>query len=113
MTPTPVNDPLTPDRPRRRHRSVECHDFNAALQRMLRAYGRRVAGADVEDLAELVALADVLDDVIADAIAELRGHQEFSWATIGEAAGITRQGAQQRWGRRRSQRSTIKRRPTP
>lgn len=81
-------------------RSVECSDFAAMLRRMMRAYGRRVAGADVEDLAELVAMANELDDVISDTIAELRGHQEFSWQAIGEAAGITRQGAQQRWGRR-------------
>lgn len=75
-------------------------DYMQMLHRMLRAAGRRVAYGDVEDLAQLLELSQVLDDVIASTISELRDHQGFSWAWIAEATRTTRQGAQQRWGRR-------------
>lgn len=69
------------------------------LRRLLAAYGRRVAAADAEDLAEMLDIARVLDDQIAATIGELRDRQEVTWSSIGASAGITRQGAYQRWGR--------------
>jgi hypothetical protein len=68
------------------------------VARMIRAYGRRVADADIEDLRDLAVMRDTLDQVIADTVAHMRGHQEFSWSAIGEAMGTTRQAAQQRYG---------------
>jgi hypothetical protein len=69
------------------------------VARMIRAYGRRVSGADIEDLRDLMVLRDTLDGVIASTVSTLRADQEFSWAAIGEAMGTTRQAAQQRYGR--------------
>lgn len=95
---------LTPDPPQRRRRrspkSVEAADFGAMVRRMVTAYGKRVAAADVEDLAELLALDAHVRQVVASTIEELREHQEVSWSFVAEAAGTSRQAAQQRWGRR-------------
>jgi uncharacterized protein with PIN domain len=71
------------------------------LRRMIRAHGKRVEFADVEDLADLIDLQRELDEVITKTIEQLRSHQEFSWAAIARATGVTRQAAQQKWGRRR------------
>lgn len=97
--PTDVKPRLTPRRARRRSRPVEAREFGQMLARMIRAYGRRVQDADVEDLRDMVAMRDQLDDVIRDTVTHMRAQHDFSWARIGEAVGTTRQAAQQRYGR--------------
>lgn len=77
---------------------VENDEFRAAITRMIRAYGVRVAEADDFDLAEMVTLRDVLEDAIGAAITGQRSNYGYSWAVIGDALGITRQAAQQRYG---------------
>ena len=42
-----------------RRRERETSDYAGMVRRVLRAHGRRVADADPEDLAELVAMRDV------------------------------------------------------
>ena len=98
--PTAVKDALTPIARPKRRRSVETKDFGAMVTRMIRAHGRRVANADREDLADLVAMRGLLDDAITAAVTHLRDHHEFSWTAIGDAVGTTRQAAQQRYGRK-------------
>ena len=78
--------------------SVETTAFIAMLRRMLRAAGRRVAEADEVELAELADLRAELDSVIDTAVASWRARGE-SWATVGAALGVTKQAAQQRYGR--------------
>lgn len=78
--------------------SVETPEFLAMVRRMLRAAGRRVAEADEVELAELVRLRDEVDQVIAVAVEGWRA-QGRSWATIGNALQLSKQGAQQRYGR--------------
>jgi hypothetical protein len=95
-----VNAALTANRRSRRRRYVDTGDFGAMVTRMIRAYARRVADADLEDLADLVAMRALLDDAITQAVSHLRVHHEFSWAAIGDAVGTTRQAAQQRYGRK-------------
>lgn len=73
-------------------------DYLAAAERFIRAAGRRVAEADEFELAELVALRGPLEEAIREAIAGQRGYGR-SWAHIGAALGITRQSAQERYGR--------------
>jgi hypothetical protein len=68
--------------------------------RMVRAAGRRVGREDEFELAELLALRDDLDEAIADAVAGQRQYGNKSWTAIAAATGTTRQGAQQRWGKR-------------
>jgi hypothetical protein len=92
--PFSVNKPLTP---KRRSRVVENDEYAAFLRRVIRAYSRRVAAGDIEAITGMAALADTLDDAIRQAITGLRGFG-YSWADIAARLGITRQGAQQRWG---------------
>ena len=98
--PAAVKTGLTSTRRQRRRRYVDTKDFGAMVTRMIRAYARRVADADMEDLTDLVAMRALLDDAIDTAVSHLRDHHEFSWAAIGDAVGTTRQAAQQRYGRK-------------
>ena len=85
--------------PNRRGRSVENDEFGAFARRILRAYSRRVGDGDVEALALMTGLADELDAAIAEAVKGLR-KRGYSWTEIGSRVGVSRQGAQQRWGQR-------------
>ncbi|SRR6266851_3002270 len=89
-----VKKPLTPKRP---YRVVENDEYNAFLRRAIDAYGRRVAVGDIEAITAMAALAGHLEDATRQAIAGLRAFG-YSWADIAMRLGITRQGAQQRWG---------------
>jgi hypothetical protein len=62
------------------------------------AFARRVATGDVEALIAMTALAAEIDTAIGQAVTGLRAFG-YSWAEIGSRLGITRQAAQQRWGR--------------
>ena len=79
-------------------REVENDAYASFLRRVLRAHGRRVAAGDVEALTDLVALAEDIDRAVAEAVSGLRGFG-YSWADIAARLGVTRQAAQQRWGR--------------
>ena len=92
--PSTVKKPLTPKRP---YRVVENDEYAAFLRRVIRAYSRRVAAGDIEAITAMVRLADDLEDATRQAINELNA-SGYSWADIGMRLGITRQGAQQRWG---------------
>jgi hypothetical protein len=90
-----VKNRLTPNR---RRRLVENDEYAAFARRVLRAYARRVADGDVEALTTMTGLADEIDTAIAQAVQGLRSFG-YSWAEIGTRLGVTRQAAQQRWGR--------------
>ena len=89
-----VKKPLTPKRP---YRVVENDEYAAFLRRVIRAYSRRVASGDIEAITAMAHLADHLEDATRQAITGLRAFG-YSWADIAMRLGITRQGAQQRWG---------------
>jgi hypothetical protein len=89
-----VNRPLTP---KRRSRVVENDEYAAFLRRVIRAYSHRVAAGDIEAITTMAGLADDFDQAIRQAISGLR-EPGYSWADIALRLGITRQGAQQRWG---------------
>jgi len=90
-----VKRTLTP--PRRRP-VVENDEYAAFTGRVLRAHGRRIATGDIEGLAALMNLADQVDEAVHTAVAGLRTFG-FSWAEIAARLGVTKQAAQQRWGR--------------
>lgn len=85
---------------KRAKKTYETTDYAAMLRRMIRSYGRRVGGADVEDLAEMLALREDLDRAIAAAVTAQREDLGRSWAEIAKAGGTSRQAAEKRWGRR-------------
>jgi hypothetical protein len=89
-----VNGSLTA---KRRWRVVETDEYAAFVKRVVRAYSRRVASGDIEAITEMAAIAAEMDTAIRDAIMGLRA-RGYSWADIAQRLGITRQGAQQRWG---------------
>ena len=82
----------------RRTRLVENDQYAAFARRILRAYARRVADGDVEALTLMLGLSAEIDTAISQAVTGLRACG-YSWAEIGSRLGITRQAAQQRWGR--------------
>ena len=93
--PDTVKTPLTP---KRAARVRENDEYAAFARRVLRAYARRVADGDVEAFTLMTDLADEIDAAISQAVTGLRAFG-YSWAEIGSRLGITRQAAQQRWGR--------------
>ena len=76
---------------------MENGEYAAFLRRVIAAYSRRVAAGDIEAITTMAALADHLENATRQAINELNA-LGYSWADIGMRLGITRQGAQQRWG---------------
>lgn len=78
--------------------TVETSEYLRAVQRMLRAAGRRVADADEPELAALLAMRRDLDDAIQQAVDGQRAIGR-SWAHIAAAAGTSRQAAYERWNR--------------
>ena len=93
--PDTVKNPLTPNRA---VRVRENDEYAAFARRVLRAYARRVATGDIEALTLMTDLAAEIDSAISQAVTGLRGFG-YSWAEIGSRLGVTRQAAQQRWGR--------------
>lgn len=77
---------------------VEADEFGAFARRIMRAYGRRVADRDIAALGGLAALREEVDAATKAAVASLRT-QGYSWADIGRELGVSKQAAQQRWGR--------------
>lgn len=90
-----VNQSLTP---KRRRPVVENDEYAAFVRRVIRAYSRRVASGDIDAITGMAATAAELDTAIHQAVSGLRTRHGYSWAEIAVRLGITRQGAQQRWG---------------
>ncbi len=84
-------------RPRRRH-VPEPPAYLAMVRRLIRSAGQRVAVADPEHVADLCAVRDELDRAILHAVTGVR-RSGFTWQSIGDACGITRQSAAERWAR--------------
>jgi hypothetical protein len=89
-----VNRRLTP---KRRKRVTENDDYAAFIRGAIGAYSRRIARGDIDAITGMTALAADLDTAISKAVTGLRC-QGYSWADIAARLGVTRQGAQQRWG---------------
>lgn len=79
--------------------AVETPAFVRFARRIIRAAGQR---AGQEDEVELRMLIELRHDVEAaiDAAVTAQRERGASWARIALATGTTRQGAQQRWGRK-------------
>jgi hypothetical protein len=98
---TTVNISLTvPAQRRKPAKAVENKEFASFARRIIRAHARRVANGDVEALTDLIALSAAVDEAITDAVVGLRAEPfRYSWAEIARRLGISKQAAQQRWGR--------------
>lgn len=80
-------------------REVETASYLAFARRIIRGAGERVAQADDWELAELVSLRDDVEAAITKAVAGLRA-QGHSWQYIGDALGIKRHSAYERYAER-------------
>ena len=95
-----VNTSLTPKPRKRARRTVENADYISMVRRVVRRLRERVGrDGDIESLIELAALRPELDDAIYDSVTLLRGEHGFSWAEVGRVLQISRQAAQQKYGR--------------
>lgn len=68
------------------------------LRRVIRRAGKRVADADEVELRVMIQLASEWDDAIQVAVDGMRA-RGVSWSVIGDAAGMRKQSAQEKWGR--------------
>lgn len=84
---------------RRAKRETETADFARFAKRILRAWSFRVADGDPDDLADMLAALRDMDELVGNAVRANRALHGRSWADVAAAAGISRQAAQQRWGR--------------
>jgi hypothetical protein len=82
-------------------RTVETSSYIQFARRVIRAAGERVGDADDFELAELVTLRDDVETAITRAVAGLRA-QGHSWQYIGDALGIRRQSAQERYAEKQT-----------
>jgi len=88
-------------RGRRRERRYDTDEFARMITRMIRNMAGRVGSADIDAFGALWRVRAEADQACADAIDGLRA-EGFSWRAIGDAAGLTGQGAGQ-WRRRREE----------
>lgn len=80
-----------------RARAVEVPEAAAAASRMTRALGKRAALDVAQGLPALAQLRDDVDAALADAVTTARAEHGYSWTQVGDALGIRRQTAQQRF----------------
>ncbi|MDQ1206181.1 hypothetical protein [Microbacterium sp. SORGH_AS_0862] len=93
------NGAVEPTDKRNARSDIETESWlNGFVRRIIRRAGVRVANADEVELSILLAIRDDFDDAIQTAVDGMRD-RHVPWRLIGEAAGITTQAAQQRWGR--------------
>lgn len=86
-------------RSKRPKQERETGAYLGAARRFILAAGRRVGEGDEPELAGLLALQEVLDSAIAEAVAGQRSHGK-SWARIALGTGTSREAAYQRWGKK-------------
>ena len=87
-----------PKRAKRPRAATSDEDYRASMLRMLNAYTRRIENTGTNALADAVALRDALDLVIDAGVEMCRSDAwSASWAEIGAATNLTRQGAERRW----------------
>jgi len=93
VRPPDVNRTMTR---KRRGRVVENDGYAEFLRRVLRAYARRIGKGDIDEFAQMTAIAAEMDQILRQAVAGLRA-AGFSWADIAARTGTTRQAAWKRW----------------
>jgi hypothetical protein len=78
---------------------IETPEYADMLERMIRAYAKRVGDGDPVDLERMVEVRRAFDRAVVEAV---RGMREAgcSWREVAEGLGTTRQSAQMTYGRR-------------
>lgn len=81
----------------RRYRETD--EYLAAVQRMLRALGRRIGDADIAMLPGLAEIPRLGEGLLGIAARQLHDEHGYSWADIGRVLGISKQSAHERFRR--------------
>lgn len=78
---------------------TETDAFAEMMQRLLAAWAARVGCGDTYDLAEFVEFGRSYDAAVRDAVqlGHLLQPEAWSWTNVGDAVGVSRQAARQRW----------------
>lgn len=80
-------------------RKGESRAYRGTVSRFLKAMGRSIVDdGDVSGLYELSALAAEVNDTLASTVRGLRERHAYSWEDVGQALGITRGAACNRFG---------------
>ena len=74
-------------------------EFSQFVGRVIKAHGRRVAAGDVEGLAHMRQLSELLDEWLVTAAQGLHA-EGYSWAEIARPLGITKQAAHLRFAKK-------------
>lgn len=85
-------------------RDREAHELHEAVARFMRALVRRAAAGDEYAVTALAAIANDAPTALANGVRAWRGWQPAhghspSWTDVARLMGMSRQAAQQRWGR--------------
>lgn len=83
---------------KREKKVVELPEYVKFARRILRATGRRIQDRDIEGLAGLAELRNEIDEQMKTTAKALNA-QGYSWAEIGRVLGVSKQAAQQRFGK--------------
>jgi hypothetical protein len=79
--------------------AAETADYVGMMRRCVKALGRRAADGDLDALAAMTELRDLLGEVQGEAARDARDAHGFSWTEIADALGTSRQNARQRFSR--------------
>lgn len=74
-------------------------EFCDGAERMIMAMGRRVSKGDIAGLRALAQLRRAVELATKRAVTDLRAAHGYSWTDVGRELQITRQSAQERFGR--------------
>lgn len=76
----------------------ESSELQAFLLRMLRALVRRATDGDMDAVVALVAVEKAAKAALAEGVRGLRA-KDYTWQSIAEELGMTKQNAEKRWGK--------------
>lgn len=77
---------------------METPEYAAMMLRLVRRYGVRVGLGDPIDLTTMTEVRDAFDDAVQAAVDGLIA-EGYSWREVGEALGVSKAAAWQRYGR--------------
>ena len=78
----------------------EAPDHVRRVSAMLAGMRRRAASGDLDQITALHGLLRVVEDELGQAVAAAVTGPGYTWAQIGEATGMARQSAYERWAKR-------------
>ena len=79
-------------------REKDIYDVDQGLRRLLRGYAQKVKEEGPEELLMLLDAIKYAGELADDAAQHLHYAERYPWTQMGQALGMSRQAARQRWG---------------